>query len=217
MSILKQLKEGVISNNPALVQLIGMCPMLGVSTSLANGLGIGVAVIAVLICSNLVISLLRNFIPSKVRIAAYIVVIAGFVSCIEMLLEAYLPDLSASLGIFIPLIVVNCLILARSEAYASKNKPIPSIVDGLAMGLGFTVAISTLGAMREIIGNGTLTVWGDFGISFIDLLANIGIEYNPVKMIVSPAGAFIMLGVLVACIQGVSNALNKKKEAKSCQ
>ena len=138
---LQQLYEGIFTNNPVLVQLIGMCPTLATTTSLNNGIGMGLAATAVLICSNAVISLLRKFIPSKVRIAAYITIIAGFVTAVDLLLQAYLPSLSKSLGLFIPLIVVNCIILARAEAVASKNKVLPSIVDGLAMGLGFTFAL----------------------------------------------------------------------------
>lgn len=216
MNFMKQLKEGVITNNPALVQFIGMCPMLGVSTSLENGIGIGIAVIAVLMCSNAVISLLRNYIPSKVRIAAYIVIIAGFVSMVDMLLKAFLPALSASLGLFIPLIVVNCLILARAESFASKNSIVPSLVDGFSMGLGFTVAISVLGAIRELLGKGTLTIWGELKFEIYEMVSNLGfmtkagLELQPIKMVVDAPGSFIMLGVLVAVVQAVSN----KKEAK---
>ena len=163
-SFVKQLKEGILTNNPIFVQLIGMCPTLATSTSLKNGIGMGLAVTFVLMCSNLVISLLRKFIPSKVRIAAYIVIIAGFVTIVDLSLQAYLPELSSSLGMFIPLIVVNCIILARAEAFASKNGPLPSLIDGLSMGLGFTVAISILSTVRELLGSGSiygLPVFGD--------------------------------------------------------
>ena len=149
---LQQLYEGIFTNNPVFVQLIGMCPTLATTTSLQNGIGMGLAATAVLICSNAVISLLRKLIPSKVRIAAYITIIAGFVTAVDLLIQAYLPDLSKSLGLFIPLIVVNCIILARAEAFASKNGVLPSIGDGLAMGLGFTFALCVLSTIREILG-----------------------------------------------------------------
>lgn len=147
---LQQLYEGIFTNNPVFVQLIGMCPTLATTTSLQNGIGMGLAATAVLICSNAVISLLRKLIPSKVRIAAYITIIAGFVTAVDLLIQAYLPDLSKSLGLFIPLIVVNCIILARAEAFASKNGVLPSIGDGLAMGLGFTFALCVLSTLSLI-------------------------------------------------------------------
>ena len=144
---LNQLKEGILTNNPVLVQLIGMCPTLATSTSLENGLGMGLAATAVLMCSNVMVSILRKIIPQKIRIASYVVIISGFVTAIEMLMKAYLPDLADSLGLFIPLIVVNCIILARAEAFASKNGPVASAVDGLAMGLGFTFALALLASI----------------------------------------------------------------------
>ena len=159
---LQQLYEGIFTNNPVFVQLIGMCPTLATTTSLQNGIGMGLAATAVLICSNAVISLLRKLIPSKVRIAAYITIIAGFVTAVDLLIQAYLPDLSKSLGLFIPLIVVNCIILARAEAFASKNGVLPSIGDGLAMGLGFTFALCVLSTIREILGAGTLMGYPPF-------------------------------------------------------
>ena len=163
---LQQLYEGIFTNNPVFVQLIGMCPTLATTTSLQNCIGMGLAATAVLICSNAVISLLRKLIPSKVRIAAYITIIAGFVTAVDLLIQAYLPDLSKSLGLFIPLIVVNCIILARAEAFASKNGVLPSIGDGLAMGLGFTFALCVLSTIREILGAGTLMGYPLFGDSF---------------------------------------------------
>ena len=156
MKFKEQLKGGLFYENPVLVQLIGMCPTLATSTSVENGIGMGLAATAVLICSNIVISALRKIIPNKVRIAAYITVIAGFVTMIDLLLQAYIPSLSASLGLFIPLIVVNCIILGRAEAYASKNPVLPSAIDGLVMGLGFTFALCILSTIREILGAGTL-------------------------------------------------------------
>ena len=156
MNFGKQLKEGVITNNPVLVQILGMCPTLAVTTSLFNGLGMGICATIVLICSNVVISLLRHIIPNKVRIAAFIVIIAGFVTCIDLLLKAFVPALSESLGVFIPLIVVNCIILGRAEAFAYKNGPAASAVDGLTQGIGFTLALTILSAVREFLGAGTV-------------------------------------------------------------
>ena len=155
-NLLKVFKDGIFSNNPVFVQMVGMCSVLAISSSLSNAIGMGAAVIFVLTLSNLVISVLRNFIPDEVRIPAFIVVIASFVTMVQMIIKAYLPALDQSLGIFIPLIVVNCIILARAEGFASQNGPIASIIDGLGQGLGYTVAISILAAIRELFGNGTL-------------------------------------------------------------
>ena len=196
--ILQQLYEGIFTNNPVFVQLIGMCPTLATTTSLQNGIGMGLAATAVLICSNAVISLLRKLIPSKVRIAAYITIIAGFVTAVDLLIQAYLPDLSKSLGLFIPLIVVNCIILARAEAFASKNGVLPSIGDGLAMGLGFTFALCVLSTIREILGAGTLMGYPLFGDSF-----------QPAILMILPAGGFLTLGFVIALFQ----KLLKKKGA----
>ncbi|MDY6315100.1 MAG: electron transport complex subunit E [Clostridia bacterium] len=188
--------DGILYNNPTFVQLIGMCPTLATTTSLINGFGMGLSVTAVLVGSNAVISLIKKLVPSKIRIASYVVVISGFVTLIEMLLKAYVPALADALGVFIPLIVVNCLILARAEAFASKNAVLPSVVDGLGMGLGFTIALSVLGAIREILGSGSIC-----GFDFIPS------DYN-ILIFVLPAGAFITLGVLL----GVINAVRLKKE-----
>ena len=195
---LQQLYEGIFTNNPVFVQLIGMCPTLATTTSLQNGIGMGLAATAVLICSNAVISLLRKLIPSKVRIAAYITIIAGFVTAVDLLIQAYLPGLSKSLGLFIPLIVVNCIILARAEAFASKNGVLPSIGDGLAMGLGFTFALCVLSTIREILGAGTLMGYPLFGDSF-----------QPAILMILPAGGFLTLGFVIALFQ----KLLKKKGA----
>ncbi len=194
----KQLYEGIITNNPVLVQLIGMCPTLATSTSIENGLGMGLAATAVLTCSNVMVSLLRKIIPQKIRIASYVVIISGFVTAIEMLMKAFLPDLAASLGLFIPLIVVNCIILARAEAYASKNGPLESAVDGLAMGLGFTLALVILAAVRELLGNGTI-----YGIPVF------GKNFQPVSIMIMPSGGFLALGFVIAAFQKI---LNKKGE-----
>lgn len=188
--ILEQFKDGIITNNPTFVQLLGTCPALATTTSASNALGMGVSVILVLMCSNMFISLLRKFIPNQIRIASYIVIISGFVSALELLIKAFLPSLSNSLGLFIPLIVVNCIILARAEAFASKNKVLPSIVDGLAMGTGFTFALVILGSIREIIGAGTI-----FGISVF------GDWFEPAVLFIMPPGAFITLGCVIALVQ----------------
>ena len=192
--ILKQFKEGLLDNNPVLVQLLGMCPVLATTTSVSNGIGMGLAATAVLICSNLFISLLRKFIPKQVRIAAYIVIISGFVTAVELLMRAYFYDLYQSLGLFIPLIVVNCIILARAEAFASKNKPLPSIIDGAAMGIGFTFALVLLAFVRELLGSGKIFGW-----------AITGYSENPMVIFVLPAGAFISLGLVIAVVQKIRN------------
>ncbi len=181
--------NGLIKENPTFVQLLGMCPTLAVTTSLKNGIGMGLSATAVLIASNAIISALRKVIPQKVRIAAYIVIIAAFVTIIQMCLEAFLPELSSSLGIFIPLIVVNCIILARAEAFASKNNVFHSIMDGLGMGLGFTAALSLISAVREFLGAGT--------IFDIPIYGNV---IQPAAIIRLAPGGFIVLGLLVALV-----------------
>ena len=208
--ILKQFKEGLLDNNPVLVQLLGMCPVLATTTSVSNGIGMGLAATAVLICSNLFISLLRKFIPKQVRIAAYIVIISGFVTAVELLMRAYFYDLYQSLGLFIPLIVVNCIILARAEAFASKNKPLPSIIDGAAMGLGFTFALVLLALVREPLGAGKITIF-DFE------LAIPGYSENPMVIFVLPAGAFISLGLVIAAVQKIRNTVADKARLKEIE
>lgn len=200
---LLQLKNGVIDQNPTFVQVLGMCPTLATTTSLINALGMGLATTAVLAFSNLFISLLRKYIPKQVRIAAFIVIISGFVTAVEMLMEAFLPDLFESLGVFISLIVVNCIILARAEAFASKNKPLPSFVDGISMGLGFTCALSILGSIREILGAGTLG-----GIAIL------GSSFRPAQIFIMPAGAFITLGCLIALVQKLKSVSSEKAEKR---
>lgn len=192
-------KNGIIEENPTFVQLLGMCPTLAVTTAVSNAIGMGLSATFVLICSNFVISLVRKVIPNKIRIAAYVVIIATFVSVVEMLLKAYLPSLSESLGMFIPLIVVNCIILARAESFAAKNAPLPSAVDGLSMGLGFTGALTIISAVREILGNGTILGFPVFGVA-----------YNPALIFILPPGAFLVLGVLIAII----NIITEKAKAK---
>lgn len=193
MKIKECFKAGLITDNPVLIQLLGMCPMLATSTSLINAVGMGLSATFVLVCSNVLISLLRKIIPQKIRIAAYIVIIAGFVTLVDMLLEAYFNSIYNALGVFIPLIVVNCIILARAESFASKNKVLPSFFDGLAMGLGFTLALSILGAVREILGSGTI-------LGF-ELFAGVA----PVSLFALPAGGFLGLGFLIALVQHLSN------------
>ena len=185
MNKLKIILSGIVKNNPTFVLVLGMCPTLGTTTSAANGMGMGLATTAVLIMSNLVISLIKNLIPDKVRIPAFIVVIASFVTIIQMLMEAFVPALYASLGVFIPLIVVNCIILGRAEAFASKNSPVDSMLDGVGIGLGFTLSLTVIGAVRAILGSGAI-----FGMS-------LGISnYMPLVFILAPGG-FLTLGYLM--------------------
>ena len=186
----RQFVSGIIDNNPTLVQLLGMCQTLATSTSLENAIGMGLAATAVLAASNVVISLLRKLIPQKIRIAAYVVIIASFVTVIDLLMQAYLPSLSKSLGLYIPLIVVNCIILARAEAFASKNSVLPSFVDGLSMGVGFTLALSAIAVVREILGNGTI-----YGISLF------GASFQPAAIMIMAPGGFLTLGLIIALVQ----------------
>lgn len=197
---LKDIKNGLITENPTFVQLIGMCPTLAVTTTTIDGLSMGLATTAVLIGSNLVISLLRKVIPDKIRIPAFVVIIAAFVSLIQMLMNAYLPALYASLGLYIPLIVVNCIILARAEAFASKNGPIRSIADGLGMGLGFTLGLTILATVRELLGAGSIFGFQVFGQAF-----------KPAILMILPPGAFLALGSLIA----FSNWFKKKRAVNS--
>ena len=198
MKLSKIFKNGLIKDNPIFVQLIGMCSVLAVTTSAKNGLAMGLAVTGVLVGSNVVISLLRKVIPDKIRIPALIVVIATFVTIVEMFMKAYAQDLYNELGIFIPLIVVNCIILARAEAFASKNNVLASAVDGLGMGLGYTMALLILGSLREILGAGSI---------FDKML--FGANFEPALIFIMPPGAFILLGILIA----IFNNIRKKKES----
>lgn len=198
-----QVKSGILDNNPVLVQLLGMCPTLATTTSVKNAVGMGIAATAVLICSNLFISLLRKFIPKQVRIAAYIVIISGFVTAVELLMKAYLPELDRALGLFIPLIVVNCIILARAEAFASKNGPAASIVDGFSMGLGFTVALVLIATVREILGTGCFCGIPLFGEAF-----------KPAIIFILPPGAFLTLGFIIAAVQKIANTRADKRRLR---
>ena len=183
--------NGLVKENPTFVLLLGMCTTLGTTSSALNGMSMGLATTFVLICSNIVIALLKNLIPDKVRIPAYIVVIASFVTLLQMLMQAYLPSLYASLGLFIPLIVVNCIILGRAEAFAAKNTALPSLFDGLGMGLGFTWALTLLGAVRELLGTGAV-----FGFTLLPSATNM------LVFVLAP-GAFIVLGYLIAIVNKI--------------
>ncbi|MBQ6063223.1 MAG: electron transport complex subunit E [Prevotella sp.] len=186
MNYIKILNNGIIKENPTFVLLLGMCPTLATTTSAINGMSMGLATMAVLICTNFVISCIKSITPDKVRIPVFVVVIAAFVTVLQMLIKAYLPDIDKSLGIFIPLIVVNCIILGRAEAFACKNSPLASIFDGMGIGIGFTMALTLLGAVREILGAGSC-----FGFTMLPESTNI-------LLFVLPPGAFISLGFLIA-------------------
>ena len=212
MDFKKQFKEGLLTKNPVLVQLLGMCSTLAITTSLFNGIGMGLAVTAILICSNVLISALRNFIPSQIRIAAYITIIAGFVTIVDLALQAFIPALSASLGVFIPLIVVNCIVLGRAEAFASKNTVAASAVDGLCQGIGYTLALIVVCVIRELLGKGTFgggILNGGEGIRLIP-------AQFPAMQMVMPVGGFLVLGFVIAGSQKLMKHLemkNKKTEA----
>lgn len=197
----ERLYNGIVKENPVFVLMLGMCPTLAVTTSAINGVGMGLSSLVVLAISNLVISLLRKIIPDEVRLPAFIVVVASFVTVVELLMEAYMQSLYGALGIYIPLIVVNCIILGRAEAYASKNPPLPSLFDGIGMGLGFTIGLTIIGAIRELLGNGSV-----FGISIPG--------YEPMAFFVRAPGAFLVLAVLIAIMNavGIKNRANKMTE-----
>ena len=210
MNIKQQFKEGLLTKNPVLVQLLGMCSTLAITTNLFNGLGMGLSVTLILICSNVMISALRKVIPSQIRIAAYIVIIAGFVTIVDLLLQAFLPALSESLGVFIPLIVVNCIILGRAEAFASKNGVLASAVDGLTQGVGYTAALVVMCVIRELLGAGTFgggILNGGEGIRIIP-------EQYPAMQIIMPVGGFLTLGCVIAGFQWLTKRLDKKEAAK---
>ncbi|MGI6394943.1 MAG: RnfABCDGE type electron transport complex subunit E [bacterium] len=192
MSLFKEFSKGIIKENPTLVLLIGMCPPLAVTSSAINGLGMGVATTFVLVCSNMVIAALKNVIPDKVRLPAFIVIIATFVTIVDLAMKAYTPALSESLGVFIPLIVVNCIILGRAEAFAQKNGVLSSMFDGLGMGLGFTLSLTVLGTIREVLGNGSI-----FDFKFVSE------ETTTILLFVLAPGAFIMLGLMVATMNKI--------------
>ena len=210
MHFKKQLKEGLLTKNPVLVQMLGMCSTLAISTSLFNGLGMGVAVTIITICSNMLISALRKIIPAQVRIAAYITIIAGFVTIVDLLLKAFIPALSESLGVFIPLIVVNCIVLGRAEGFASKNGVLASAVDGLCQGIGYTTALVLICIIRELLGSGTFgggLLNGGEGIRIIP-------EGYPAMLVIMPVGGFLVLGFVLAGSQWLTKRMETKKKKK---
>lgn len=199
MNFGKQLKEGLLTQNPVLVQMLGLCSTMAITTSIANGIGMGVSVIIILTASNVVISAIRKVVPDKIRIAMFIVVIAGFVTCVDLLLQAFVPSIAASLGVFIPLIVVNCIILGRAEAFSYKNGIGASFFDGICQGLGYTAVLLAMCVIRELLGAGTLA-----GFRIIP-------EQYPIGVLTLPVGGFLVLGCLIAAMQW---ALSKSKEGK---
>ncbi len=211
MNFKKQFMEGLLTKNPVTVQLLGMCSTLAITTSLFNGIGMGLAVTIILTCSNVLISALRKVIPNQIRIAAYITIIAGFVTIVDLLLKAFIPALSASLGVFIPLIVVNCIVLGRAEAFASKNGVLASAVDGICQGIGYTVALVIVCVIRELLGSGTfgggLLGPGGAGIRIIP-------EQFPAMQIVMPVGGFLVLGFVIAGSQALMKYMDNKPKKK---
>lgn len=208
MNIKKQFKEGLITQNPVLVQMLGMCSTLAITTTLFNGIGMGISVLVILTFSNIVIAALRKIIPQKIRIAAFIVVIAGFVTMVDLLIQAFVPALVNSLGVFIPLIVVNCIILGRAEAFASKNTIAASAVDGIMQGIGYTVVLIVICVIRELLGSGTFgggILNGGLGIRIIP-------EGYPALMLVLPFGGFLTLGCLIAVVQYFMNRSASKEK-----
>ena len=210
MNFKKQFKDGLLDKNPVFVQLLGMCSTLAITTSLFNGLGMGAAVTIITICSNVLISALRKVIPNQIRIAAYITIIAGFVTVVDLLLKAFIPALSASLGVFIPLIVVNCMVLGRAEAFASKNGVLASAVDGLCQGIGYTVALVIVCVVREFLGSGT------FGGGLLNGGEGIRIlpEGIPAMQMVMPVGGFLAMGVILAGFQYLTRKMENAKKDK---
>ena len=209
MNVKKQFREGLLTNNPVLVQLLGMCSTMAITTTLFNGIGMGVSVIVILTCSNIVISLLRKIIPSTIRIACYIVVVAGFVTIVDLLMQAFLPSLSESLGVFIPLIVVNCIILARAEAFASRNGVAASALDGIFQGVGYTLVLIVMCVIREFLGSGTFGggLLGPDGAG-IRILP----EGTAATFLVLPVGGFLTLGCLIALMQYLLRKSGEKKK-----
>jgi H+/Na+-translocating ferredoxin:NAD+ oxidoreductase subunit E len=197
-SIAQEFTKGLWNDIPPFRLVLGLCPVLGVTTSMENGIGMGLATTFVLLCSNILVSLLRSIIPPKVRIACFIIIIATFVIVVELLMQAYSYGLYQSLGVFIPLIVVNCIVLGRAEAFASKNSIIPSMADGLGIGIGFTLSLASLGAVREILGKGMLTVWKGIEVTEI-----FGASYQPFDFMVQAPGAFVALGLML-CLMNLA-------------
>ncbi len=200
-SIVQEFTKGLWKEIPPFRLVLGLCPTLGVTTSVENGLGMGIATTFVLAGSNILISLLRNIIPSKVRIACFIIIIASFVTVVELLMQAYAYQLFLTLGVFIPLIVVNCIVLGRAEAFASKNGILSSTADGMGMGIGFTLSLAALGAIREILGKGSLTIWGDLGYNLTSMFPS----FQPFEFMVQAPGAFIGLGLMLCAINAIGD------------
>ena len=215
MNIKKQFRDGLITNNPVLVQLLGMCSTMAITTSISNGIGMGISVLIILTLSNIFISLLRKIIPNEVRIACYIVVIAGFVTIVDLCLQAFFPAIAKSLGVFIPLIVVNCIILGRAEAFANKNSVLASAVDGICQGIGYTVVLIAMCVVREFLGSGKFG-GGLLGGGALGSAPGISIipEEFGIKVLTLPVGGFLTLGVLIAVMQWALAKSAKKKEAK---
>ena len=221
----KEFAKGILKENPVLRLVLGTCPTLATSTSVVNGVGMGIAATIVLVCSNIAISALRKVIPAKARIPAYIVIIASFVTMVQMLVKAFVPALDESLGVFLPLIVVNCIILGRAEAFAGKNPVLASAVDGLGMGIGFTAALFCMGTVREILGAGTFLSGIDTMIgAFVDLKGFTGFDFTgaldkiglaPMTLFVLPAGGFFVFGVLMACVNKIAEGKGLKKAANT--
>ena len=224
MNIKNQFKEGLVTNNPVLVQLVGMCATMAITTSLFNGVGMGLSVLVILTCCNVVVSLLRKIIPGEIRLAIFVVVIAGFVTIVDLVLQAYVPALADSLGVFIPLIVVNCIIIGRAEAFCSKNSVGASFIDGIAQGLGYTLVLIAMCVIREFLGSGT------FGAGLIEIVDGSlkfamgtakGIQIFPaeygIMYMILPFGGFVTLGVLIALMQYVLRKSAEKAEAKEAQ
>lgn len=214
-SKLKIVSNGIFEQNPTFKLVLGMCPTLAITTSAFNGLGMGIAATLVLICSNALVSLLRKVIPDKVRIPAYVLIIATLVTLLEMVLKKFVPTLYSALGIYLPLIVVNCIILARAEAFASSNKVGDSILDGLGMGLGFTLALTLIGFIRELLGNGTIFA-GTLGSLSFGLSLGAAQKYS-LKFFVLPAGGFMTLGLLMAAVNAITDSKAKKKQAQAVE
>ena len=202
---LERIYNGVVRENPIFILMLGMCPTLAVTTSASNGLGMGISTMAVLICSNLVISLLRKVIPNQVRLPAYIVIVASLVTVTQLLIQAYVPALYSALGIYIPLIVVNCIILGRAEAFAAKNPPLLSAFDGLGMGIGFTLALTLIGLVRELFGSGTA-----FGHQVMPAF------YQPISILTKAPGAFLVLAFIVAIMNGAKIATKANDKVEGC-
>lgn len=204
-SNMERIYNGIVKENPIFIMMLGMCPTLAVTVSATNGFGMGVSTLAVLVMSNLIISLMRKMIPDQVRLPAYIVIVASLVTVVQLLMQAFVGVLYEALGIYIPLIVVNCIILGRAEAFAAKNDPVPSIFDGIGMGLGFTIALTIIGLARELFGNGTA-----FGYQVMPGF------YKPVSIITSAPGAFLVLAIIIAIMNGASISTKANEKVEGC-